>query len=113
VYYHCNYKQTRPLCEGAAEGGNINILQWVKDNNNGKQEDWGNIAIAIAAARAGHINILDWLVQNNCTCITKRMTWSLLTEPYNFFVAAAQSGNIDLINGRKSMVVNYQRKLKL
>jgi hypothetical protein len=50
------------VCEGAAESGNVELLNWLHANSN--VDEFHLDHIAIKAAQNGHLNIFEWIREN-------------------------------------------------
>ncbi len=55
------FPRSSDMCAAAAEGGNVNMLTWLRHNDC----EWDGTAWT-AAATAGHLRVLRWLNENHC-----------------------------------------------
>jgi hypothetical protein len=73
------------LCAHAASGGHLELLKWLRSHGC----EWGRTITA--AARRGHIAIVQYAIGANCPLSSEAL------YPGGFVVAAAESGNTDLV----------------
>lgn len=96
------------LCQYAALGGQLEVLQWARATLNCPWDE----TVCAAAAEGGHLKLLQWLRQNHCawdasTCVnaasgghTEVLFWALEHDcPWDdeVSIAAARSGHLSLL----------------
>jgi len=81
---HWPSKDTRELYRYAAIGGNVNVLQWLKDKGT-PFPDRDSLACTEAAG-GGHLSALKWLLENGSYCLGKFV-----------FKAAARNGHLHVL----------------
>ena len=79
---HCaGYQFSRKTCAGAAMGGRIETLKWLR----AQDCPWDSMTFEVAARR-GHLPIVEYAMRNGCHVNDKRAC-----------AAAAQSGNLEML----------------
>jgi len=53
-------------CAGAASGGHLEVLQWLRGR--GVSAAWDTGTCSIVAAEGGHLEVLQWACANGCPC---------------------------------------------
>jgi hypothetical protein len=113
------------VSRAAAEGGHLNILEWIKEVwpwNTTFTPPWDETACSSAAA-GGHLQVLEWLGKNQCprdkwTCIRAAehghlqiLKWAHsigeLLSVLDSSVAAAKHGHLGILDWLKENVVLY------
>jgi hypothetical protein len=68
-------------CANAALGGNLDVLKWLRDEND-PPCPWNNNNCAIAA-RGGHLDVLKWLRDENDPPCPWDEGYNYLLQPTN------------------------------
>lgn len=91
---HENYcPKDKEVCHWAAEVGNLEILQWLKDH------DYKLGEICDIAAEKNHLNVLQWAKENGCS----------LSD--NICIYAAENNNLDMLQWARENECPWNNKV--
>lgn len=91
------------ICPYAVYYGNLDVLQWYRDNFSDKYYDFGTCYLAMLAAKYGHLNIIKWLRRTGQKWCAREVA-----------VSSAFTGNFSILRWlKKKRFYDYTKKITL